>query len=88
MPHRAHEHTPEQRRIVHPLGHEVPLVLQLLAQLLERVLLCDGEVPEAPGERPVVGVCDALRHRARAGGLRLVCHDDGGGWGYGAKCGG
>lgn len=75
---RAQTHAPEQHGVVHPLWHKMPLVLQLLPQFIQRMLLGHGEVAEAPWRGAVVGICDALWHRAGAGGLggvhvRVLC---------------
>ena len=59
---------PEERRVVHAVGDEGALCLELLLEGVERVLLGDGEVAEAAGERLVVGVGDAVGERGRARG--------------------
>ena len=65
---------PEEHRIVHALGHKPALVLDLLAELVEGVLLGHREVAEPPWLGPVIGVCDAVWHCACAGRLLVVAH--------------
>ena len=61
--------TPEEHGVVHALGDEPALVLDLLAEGVEGSLLALGEVTEAAWGWPVIGVGDACGHGARAGGL-------------------
>jgi hypothetical protein len=47
---------PEKRSIVHPFRNKLPLLLKLLLQLVERVLLWDGEIPQSAWWWLVAGI--------------------------------
>lgn len=61
---RSHPYIPEKHGIIHPLRHKGTLILNLFLDLLQSVLLGDGEIPQPTWQWLVIRISDALWHRA------------------------
>jgi hypothetical protein len=73
----ARDHSPQHRRIAHPwvVCHVVPLLPQLLFELLQRMLLNHRQISQPSRERLVIRISDSLRERTCACCEGCVQHD-------------